>query len=71
MANHIVLNDCLFGYPAGEMNGRFFQMIVIAVDVLKGGDPTLIDRPVLADGTKIRIPTDDDYERFKVQNPDR
>lgn len=71
MANHIILNDCLFGYPESEMNGRYFRMVVMAVDVQKGGDPTLIGKPVLADGSNIRIPTKEDYKRFKVKYQER
>ena len=68
--NHLILNDCLFGYPEGEMNGRFFQMVVMAVDIEKGGDPTLIDRVVLADGKNIKIPEKEDYERFHIRCPE-
>lgn len=66
--NHIILNDNLFGYPEGEMHGRFFRMVVMAVDVHKGGDPILINRTVLADGSRIRIPDKADYERFKIKH---
>lgn len=75
MIGHFVLNDCMLAYPTCEMNVRFIRVVVMAVDVLKGGDPTLIDREVLADSNnlsdenKMRAATDADYERFKVKNP--
>lgn len=65
--NHIILNDNLFGYPEGQMKGRFFRMVVMAVDIEKGGDPTLIGYSVCADGDHIRIPDSTDYERFKIK----
>ena len=69
MDNYFVLNDCLFGYPLDLDRGRFFRLVVMAVDVTKGGDPTLIDRTVLADGNKARVATKSDYERFRVKYP--
>lgn len=65
--NHLVYNDNIFGYPVGEMRGRFFQMIVMAVDIENGGDPTLIGYSVCADGDHIRIPDSADYEKFKIK----
>lgn len=65
--NHLVYNDNTFGYPIREMNGRFIRMAVMAVDIEKGGDPTLIGYDISADASHLRIPDSTDYERFKIK----
>ena len=67
MAGYIVHNDNTFGYPISDSSKQFFRLIVMAVDVEKGGDPTLIDREVLCNRENAREATAQDAERFKVR----
>lgn len=69
MKTYFVLNDNTFGYPVADQSTgkRFFGLVVMAVDVRKGGDPTLIDRVTLCDSQKAREATKEDCERFKVE----
>lgn len=63
---YIVESENLFGYVIGEPNKTtgYVGMVVMAVDVEKGGEPTMIDREVLA--TAYREATKEDFEHFGV-----
>lgn len=66
---HIVHKDQLFGYPVGSTQKQTLRMVVMRVDVSKGGDPTLIDRTISVGKVDIREAGPKDYERFGVDNP--
>ena len=66
--DYIVYEERYFCFPVGEWRGRvFFPAVVMAVDVDKGGDPTLIDRDILVEAAKAREATKEDCERFKIK----
>lgn len=63
---YIVEKERELGYTIGEPSeNKPVSMVVIAVDVKNGGDPTLIDRSTLA--TDYREATKDDEKRFNVK----
>ena len=66
---YIVESENLLGYVIGETNKitGYVGMVVMAVDVEKGGEPTMIDREVLA--TDYRAATKADFERFGIVPP--
>lgn len=66
---HIVHKEQLFGYPIGSTQKQTLRMVVMRVDVNKGGDPTLIDRTISVSKFDIREAGPKDYERFGVDNP--
>ena len=66
---HIVHNDRSFGYPIGSGQKQTIRMVVMRVDVSKGGDPTLIDRTISVSKSDIREAGPKDYEHFGVDNP--
>lgn len=65
----VVLNENTFGYALERTDKLFFRMVVMAVDVPKGGDPTLLDRTTLASRDKSRQARKQDFERFKICVP--
>lgn len=66
---HIVHKEQLFGYPVGSTQKQTIRMVVIRVDVNKGGDSTLIDRTISVSKSDIREAGPEDYEHFGVSNP--
>ena len=64
---HVVANDCLFGYPIGKVGGPRLRIVVMRADIEKGGDPNLIDRVTIVDSDKVKIADLADYERFKIR----
>ena len=66
---YIVESENLFGYVIGEPNKitGYVGMVVMAVDVEKGGESTMIDREVLA--TNYREATKEDFENFGIVPP--
>lgn len=66
---YIVDNENLFGYVVDEPNKvtGYVGMVVMAVDVEKGGDPTLIDRVVVA--ADYREATKEDFKHFRIVPP--
>ncbi len=66
---HIVHKDCEFGYPVGSTQKQTLRMVVMRVDVSKGGDPSLIDRTISVSKSDIREAGPKDYEHFGVDNP--
>lgn len=66
---HIVHKEQLFGYPVGSPQKQTLRMVVMRVDVNKGGDPTLIDRTISVSKSDIREAGPKDYEHFGVDNP--
>lgn len=72
MAKYYIHNDNTLGYPLGADTINlsitpFFSMVVMAVDYMRGGDPTLIDRDVLVNSANAREATPSDLQHFKVQ----
>lgn len=68
-AYHIVHKEREFGYPVGTHRKKFFEMVVLSVDVLKGGDPLLINQTIIVNRSDVRLATRKDYERFKIHQP--
>ncbi len=68
-AYHIVHKEREFGYPVGTHRKKTFSMVVLSVDVPKGGDPLLIDRTINVNRSDIRPATREDYERFRISKP--
>lgn len=66
---HIVHKDREFGYPVGSTQKQTLRMVVMRVDVSKGGDPTLIDRTISVSKSDIREAGPKDYEHFGIDNP--
>ena len=66
---HIVHKDREFGYPVGSIQKQTLRMVVMRVDISKGGDPTLIDRIISVSKSDIREAGPKDYEHFGVDNP--
>lgn len=65
---YIVEKESLLGYVTGEPNAaNLVRMVVMAVDVPKGGDPILINREYLA--ADYREATKEDFEHFCVVPP--
>lgn len=65
---YIVDNENLLGYVTGNPNAaNQVGMVVMAVDVLKGGEPLLIDREHMA--ANYREATKEDFEHFGVVPP--
>lgn len=62
---YIVRDENTLGYTIGEpSDGKPVRMVVMRVDIMAGGDPTLIDRETLA--INYREATKEDEERFKI-----
>lgn len=62
---YIVRDENTLGYTIGEpSDGKPVGMVVMRVDIMAGGDPTLIDRDTLA--INYREATKEDEERFKI-----
>ena len=66
--NYIVANENKLGYIIGtpSESGVGVRVMVIAVDVLAGGDPLLINRSTFALRKDTRLATSEDGERFCV-----
>lgn len=64
--NHIVAKGIYFGYIIGRLDARRLSVVVMRADVLKGGDPCLIDRVISAGRDEVRPATEEDYKRFKI-----
>ena len=72
MAKYYIHNNNTLVYPLGVDPGDLyshpcFSAIVIAVDYMAGGEPTLIDREVLVNSANAREATPEDGKRFKVR----
>lgn len=66
----IILKEGTFGYTRDFLDKPFLRMNIMAVDVLKGGDPLLLDKQVLCSPGDCRIATVEDFERFRVSVKD-
>lgn len=66
---HIVHKDREFGYPVGSTLKQTLRIVVMRVDVSKGGDPTLIDRTISVNKVDIHEAGPKDYEHFGADNP--
>ena len=66
MAKYIVNEENTLGYPIGEVDQKtgFVSMVVMAVDLINGGDPMKINRSTMA--TNWREAVREDEDRFKV-----
>lgn len=65
---YIVKDENTLGYTVGEaVFGKTVLFIVMAVDYMKGGEPTMIDRESVAVAGSYRKATKADEERFKVR----
>ena len=62
---YIVADENKLGYTIGKPSKNIARMVVMAVDIFKGGDPTLLDRTAVV--TKFREATAEDEERFRVR----
>ena len=64
---YIVEDENVLGYTFDNLTVKrdFIRMNVIAVDVLKGGDPILINHTILA--INYRAATKEDEERFFIR----
>jgi len=62
---YIVADENKLGYTIGKPSKKIARMVVMAVDYIKGGDPTLIDRETLA--INFREATLEDEQKFKVR----
>ena len=57
-------------YPIREVEvfgKQFMSAVVMRADVMKGGDPNLIDREILMDTRKLREASKSDFEKYKVR----
>ena len=64
-STYIVEDNNLFGYTLSEpKDNKPTSMVVMAADIEKGGEPTLIGRTTLA--TDYRQATEEDASRFGV-----
>lgn len=63
---HVIVNEVYFGYLTGYTEGRWLHIIVMRADVLKGAEPGLIDRVILAGRDEVRPATEEDYKHFNI-----
>ena len=63
---YIVRDENTLGYTIGSTESKNLSIVVMAVDYMSGGDPTLIDHETLAAEGTWREATKEDEERFKV-----
>ena len=63
---HVIVNEVYFGYLTGAVEGKWLHVVVMRADVLRGAEPGLIDRVILAGRDEVRPATEADYERFKI-----
>lgn len=67
--DYIVADENKLGYVIGtpSENGSGMCMVVMAVDVMAGGDPNLINRDTYVSWGNVRKPTPEDEEKFNVR----
>lgn len=63
---HVIVNEVYFGYPTGAIEGKWLHVVVMRADVLRGAEPGLIDRVILAGRDEVRPATEEDYKRFEI-----
>lgn len=72
----IVLDENTFGYTDGDISEPFCKLVVLAVQHIKGGDPALLDKIILAPRERFRIANRQDFDDYRVsisgfdKNPD-
>lgn len=62
----VVINENTFGYTTERTDKAYFRVVVMAVSVLRGGDPLLLDKMVLANWQKAREATVQDFADYRV-----
>ncbi len=65
----VVSNENTFGYVTDTTITKpslISKMRVLAVNVLKGGDPQHLDKDIMVKSLSMRLATDEDFEDFKV-----
>lgn len=63
---HVIAKGIYFGYIIGRTDAKRLSVVVMRADVLKGGDPCLIDRVISAGRDEVRPATEEDYEHFMI-----
>ena len=72
----IVLDENTFGYTDGDISKPFCKLVVLAIQHIKGGEPTLLNNIILAPKGRFRIANRQDFDDYKVsisgfdKNPD-
>ena len=72
----IVLDENTFGYTDGDISEPFCKLVVLAIQHIKGGEPTLLNNIILAPKGRFRIANRQDFDDYKVsisgfdKNPD-
>ena len=65
---YIVVEENTLGYTIGNAEfGKTVRFIVMAVDYMKGGEPTMLEKESVAVAGTYRLATKDDEERFMVR----
>lgn len=62
----VVINENTFGYTTERTDKVFFRVVVMAVHVLRGGDPLLINEMVLTSWQKAREATVQDFADYRI-----
>jgi len=72
----IVLDENTFGYTDDDISEPFCKLVVLAIQHIKGGEPTLLDKIILAPKGRFRIANRQDFDDYKIsisgfdKNPD-
>lgn len=67
MNTYLIHNENTLGYSDDYEEGKqFCVMVVMAVDYMRGGEPTTIDRVVLVNTANARVATKEDFEHFNT-----
>ena len=64
---YFVKDENTLGYIIRECPTTNVVLVVLAVDVLAGGDPNMLNRTTIASSGSIREATTADEEKFKVR----
>lgn len=63
-----VFKEHTFGYVEGDTNKKILRLWILAVDYMKGGEPSLLGNVTLAAKEDLRLATLDDFTRFRVSS---
>lgn len=63
-----VFKEHTLGYVEEDTNKKFLRLWILAVDYMKGGEPSLLGEEVLVAKQNLRLATLDDFTRFRVSS---